>query len=151
MEKLTLEQEISLLEKMLESSEYINNGSSRTVFTHPESEFLAIKIAVRNGGKQQNSLEIATNQLLPEYTNTIHAFGRNIIVCDLITEDYFDEVGLFLDYHYNDWYEDEPYEPFFEKNEEERILKIVESLENTVGYSQDNLQIGLNEIGRAHV
>lgn len=130
MEKLTFEQEIELLEAIKKN--YIGHGSSRTVFRHPFNRKLAIKIAIGNGGKTQNKREIEVNQLLPEYTNTIHAYGENIIICDLIIRDWQDRIDR-SEYRTK---------KLFNDKEWAIIEEIIEKLSETNGHTGDNTQIG---------
>lgn len=142
MEELTLQEEIRILEGI--KKHFIGSGSSRTVFRHPFNRKLAVKVAIKNGGKRQNRTEIEINQLIPEYTNTIHAYGKNIIVCDLIIKDWSSRVESFIYNYSNDK------RRFRGLTEEERriITNIVESLENINGETGDNHQIGKNVFGK---
>lgn len=136
MEKLTREQEKELLRAIKRN--HIGHGSSRTVFRHPFNRKLAIKIAIGDGGKNQNKTEIEVNQKLPQYTNTIHAYGENIIVCDLIIRDWRNKIDML--YYGGSWSEDK--RKFFKETEKAIIQEIIEELDEINGDTADNYQIG---------
>jgi hypothetical protein len=135
-EKLTRTEEIELLNLLITATP-IGIGSSRVVFKHPQSDFLAIKFAPQTGGRNQNLLEVTTNKILPNLTNKIYNFGEYLLVCDLITCDLADFIEDGFRKGGDNWPKD------YVSHEEENTIEIIlESLEDVLGFSYDNGQIG---------
>ena len=141
MKELTLQEEIELVKSV---RKFIANGSSRAVFAHPFDKNLAIKIAIGIGGINQNKREIRVNREIPDYTNTIHAYGKYTIVCDFIAQDLMNKVDRVV---YN-YVKEEEKKKIFYKEERKRVLEIVRKLTEINGDSSDNHQIGITRNGK---
>lgn len=140
MKKLTIEEETKILQSI--TKKYLGHGSSRTVFRHPFNRKLAIKIAIGDGGKEQNQTEIEINQIIPEYTNTIHAYGENIIICDLLVRNYDRDVDRL---YWSDW---EDKKSKLSAEDIQTIKNVFEKLNEVNGNTADNSQIGRNINGK---
>jgi hypothetical protein len=140
MKKLTTEEEILIVKSI---RKFIANGSSRAVFHHPFDEKLAVKIAIGSGGLAQTQREIEVNTEIPEVTNTIHAYGKYIIVCDLIVK----KLDQKVDHAIYNYFNASSVKQF--RNKELEIVKnIVRELARVNGESGDNHQIGITVDGK---
>lgn len=120
MEKLTIQNELKLLEQALKSNDFIGNGSSRAVYGLDDKTVL--KVVADDGGKLQNKIEAEmydkhkSNKLAKVY-----AVGRYVLVMERVK---LDEVNR------DDYYTVKGY------------------LEQITGSHGDNYQIGLALDGR---
>jgi hypothetical protein len=121
MEKLTIQNELRVLQKAFTKNEYIGKGSSRAVYGLDEKTIL--KVVADSGGKLQNKLEAETYaKHKSDKLAKIYAVGKFILVME--------RVNLIDDYDdYND--------------DDEREFNTVQDYLNCItGTHGDNYQIG---------
>jgi hypothetical protein len=89
MEKLTVQNELRLLEKAFRSNEFIGNGSSRAVYGLDEKT--VIKVVADDGGKMQNRLEA---EAYAKHRNNklakVYAVGQFVLVMERVRLDEVD-------------------------------------------------------------
>lgn len=125
MKTLTEKEQNKLIKKVFKDYSFINQGSSRKVFDIGKNRVL--KIAFDNGGFNQNMLEVETYQ---QYNNIlplakIYAYSKNCIIMEKVdildSYDDFDEINDTI----NDY-----------------------NIEDILGYTSDNQQMGRNKDGK---
>ena len=131
--KLSNLQERKLL-KLLKNAQLIGNGSSRLVFIDPRDSKRIVKVAIGAASFRQNKLEVKLwNETQSSHLAQIYEYGRFVVVMERMMETY-DEDSFY-----------EAYDPDSENYEFFKLgAKVVNWLEEELGSTADNYQIGLN-------
>jgi hypothetical protein len=101
MEKLSVQNELRLLEKAMQKNEFLGSGSSRAVYGLDYNT--VIKVVADAGGQKQNDMEVQIyNTYKSDKLAKIHAFGKFIIVMERVIldeqdDDEFYDVQDYLD------------------------------------------------------
>lgn len=133
--KLSNLQERKLL-KLLKNAELIGNGSSRIVFIDPRNSNRIVKVAIGANSFRQNKLERKLwNSTEDKRLARIYEYGRFVIVMERMVQT-FDEDSLYEEFYGCD--DDVMYDAGME---------VVGWLQDLLGETSDNYQIGLNEDG----
>lgn len=124
--RLTSTEEKELLLEVEKDFNFLDNGSSRVVFSLDNGYVL--KLGMGEEGRFQNSIEVETFEAteFPEYFAEIVAAGEHVVVMEEIEVVNFEEIV--------DMYEDE----------EDSIVSIVNAAAEINGDTDDNFQIGFN-------
>ena len=128
MKKISANQERKLL-RALEKCKPIGRGSSRIVYVHPFNQNLIVKVAVGANAFRQNVCERKVYAARgDEYCARIEEYGRFCIVMERLVRIY-------------DVYD-------FEDNMPDEVEYVVNALEDLLGGTEDNYQIGETADGR---
>lgn len=147
MERLSLSAELALLKKAYEYGEYINNGSSRSVYDMGDGTVL--KVASCKRGQFQNGMEIETfrNGEFPESLADIYSYGKYVVLMKKVVPICFDLVEHLCENYYD---EDEIEDFFGEYGVEvgsryDELNEHVHKMESMLGVTVDNYQVGIDE------
>lgn len=143
LESLTIEQEIEVLRQAFERKKFLGNGSSRAVYELNDE--WVVKIANSEEGRVQNRNEVYLYSLevMRPVLATIKAFSPNIIVMQKVQPYDSDDVAAFL----YDSSEAAMEAMDVRADDEYKILDVVEALEEVIGETEDNYQIGMSSKG----
>lgn len=133
--KLSNLQERKLL-KLLKNAKLVGNGSSRLVFIDPRNRNRVVKVAVGAASFRQNKLEIKLwNETQCSHLAQIYEYGKFVVVMERMVTTY-DE-----DSFYEEYDEDAEDAEFYHRG-----IDVINWLEEELGSSGDNYQIGLNAL-----
>lgn len=131
--KLSNLQERKLL-KSLKNAKLIGNGSSRLVFIHPRYSSFVVKVAVGANSFRQNKLEVKLwNETQSKHLARIYAYGKFVVIMERMVSTY-DEDSFYEEYN-----EDGEDAEFYHRG-----IDVINWLEERLGSSGDNYQIGVN-------
>lgn len=150
MNRLSRVEEYNLIKKaMADDFSFLNNGSSRAVFEIDKD--IVIKIAYDKKGQYQNAMEISRfRNFGSEYLATIYSYGKYVVVMEKLDvlddetvsyayDEDFDKIKKYAGNEYD------PEKYILYSNE---IIKTVDFLNENIGNSYDNYQVGISKDGR---
>ena len=129
---MSIQEQKDLINKLIERGRVINNGGGRLVFEHPDYEDRVVKIAMGEGGIVQNTAEA---DIYYTYSESYDVFANIYGHSELIVE--MEKVEPFpddLDY-------------LEEGEERDKAWRLKFLLDDLIGDTADNEQLGLNECG----
>ena len=128
---MSVQEQTELIYKLLKDNRVISHGGGRLVFEHPDYRDRVIKIAMGEGGIKQNELEA---DVYCDYSNNYDIFAHIFGYSSLIIE--MEKVEPLPDLEY------------IEDEEEESVAwDIKYTLDDLIGSTADNEQLGKNECG----
>lgn len=142
--ELTIKEEIQILKELRKHSSYLDNGSSRIVYTFNDG--FVYKVAFDEQGQFQNRVEVDNFKTYGnEYLAKIKTYGKYIVVMEeveVIPYDFLERLVLEEEMEYYD--DHEILEEFgFSRKVFEQAEETYEFLEGVNGHTYDNIQLGL--------
>lgn len=139
--ELTTQEQRDILEYCKKNASYIGRGSSRATFEFKEFPDIVIKIVVDSKGEYQKDKEIEIYKTLgSEYLTRIYAYGDYFAICEKVEPFDHDEVISYVSGYLEDWFVEE--ELIFTEDDICQIQNVVEELEEELGETSDNCQLG---------
>lgn len=128
---MSIQEQKDLINKLIENGHSINNGGGRLVFEHPDYEDRVVKIAMGEGGIVQN---VAEADIYYTYSESYNVFANIYGHSELIVE--MEKVEPFPD-DLN----------YLEEEECDKAWGVKFLLDDLIGDTADNEQLGRNECG----
>ena len=162
MERLTVEQEKELLQRVYAQDDFLDNGGGRMVFGCPEDIDIpgvegdaVVKIALGDAGLCQNEAEVDFYEAHCQDIDLarIYAVGRVCIVMERVDTSLTDYIRDWLDGDLDDedaaecFAEEGGYTPGQTEELLEQASMLKSDLDDCIGSTSDNGQIGMNEDG----
>lgn len=148
--RLTIEEEIELLQRLADEGKFYDNGSSRAVYVLDDKT--VVKIALDSEGKYQNRLEV---KVYEKYHNLdiladIYSYGEFIVVMERVRVIHTEVVEYALERDEQGFHDlvSEYYSDCTYSNEDrERMIAVIGDLDLILGETVDNYQVGYNTYG----
>lgn len=139
--ELTAQEQHDILQYCKDNTVYMGRGSSRATFEFKEFSDIVIKIVVDSKGEYQKDKEIEIYKTLGSQCLTrVYAYGDYFAICEKVEPFDHDEVISYVSDYLEDWFIEE--ESIFTKDDICQIQNVVEELDEELGETSDNCQLG---------
>ena len=147
MKRLSLSEELALLQKAYQYGEYLDNGSSRSVYDMGDGTVL--KVASCKRGQFQNGMEIETfrNGRYQDSLAEIYSYGKYVVLMEKICPIGFELVEFLYN---NGNYESEVEHYWGEygleiASRQGELIEHIRNMEEMLGETVDNYQVGIDD------